>query len=199
MASFADDLLALMDHLQIEKAIVGGVSMGAAVALNFALRYPQRLLGLVLHHPAWLDGPRRDNVAVFAAIASLLRQHGAEKGLALFQQSEIYQRALVHSPADAVSLAGQFLHPQAEETAVRLERIPLDSPSADRRQWRAIAVPTLVMANDHDAIHPLEFGVTLAREIPGAEFKEVTAKAVNANLHQQEAQRFLEDFLLRNF
>ena len=199
MASFADDLLALMDHLQIEKAIVGGISMGAAVALNFALRYPQRLLGLVLHRPAWLDGPRRDNVAVFAAIASLLRQHGAEKGLALFKQSEIYQRALAHSPADAVSLAGQFLHPQAEETAVRLERIPLDSPSSDRRQWRAIAAPTLVMANDHDAIHPLEFGVTLAREIPGAEFKEVTAKAVNANLHQQEVQHFLEEFLLRNF
>jgi sugar phosphate isomerase/epimerase/pimeloyl-ACP methyl ester carboxylesterase len=199
LAAFADDLLALMDHLQIEKAVVGGISMGAAVALNFALRYPRRLLGLVLHRPAWLDGPRRDNVAVFTAIAGLLRQHGAEKGLALFEQSEIYRRALAASPANASSLAAQFLHPRAEETVVRLEKIPLDSPNPDRRPWRAIAVPALVLANGHDAIHPLEFGLTLAREIPGAEFQELTSKLVNADRHRQETQRFLEDFLLRYF
>jgi sugar phosphate isomerase/epimerase len=199
LAAFADDLLALMDHLRIKKAVVGGISMGAAVALNFALRHPQRLLGLVLHRPAWLDAPRRDNVAVFTAIAGLLRQHGAEKGLALFKQTEIYRQALACSSSSAASLASQFLHPRAQEAVVRLEKIPRDLPSADRRQWRAIAVPTLVLANDHDAIHPLQFGVTLAREIPGAEFKELTPKSVNADLHREDTQRFLEDFLLRHF
>ena len=91
LAAYADDLLALMDHLRIEKAVVGGISMGAAVALNFALRYPKRVLGLVLHRPAWLDAPRRDNVAVFTVMAGLLRQHGAEEGLALFKQTEMYR------------------------------------------------------------------------------------------------------------
>ena len=38
IAAFADDLLALMDYLQIQCAIVGGISMGAAVAQNFVLR-----------------------------------------------------------------------------------------------------------------------------------------------------------------
>jgi sugar phosphate isomerase/epimerase/pimeloyl-ACP methyl ester carboxylesterase len=198
-AAFADDLLALMDHLRLEKAVVGGISMGAAVALNFALRYPQRLLGLVLQRPAWLDAPRRDNVIVFTVMADLLRQHGAEKGLELFKQSEIYQRALARSTGSAASLASQFLHPRAQEAVVRLEKIPLDAPSTDRRQWRAIAAPTLVLANDQDAIHPLEYGVTLAREIPGAEFKELTPKSVNADLHREETQRFLQDFLLRHF
>jgi pimeloyl-ACP methyl ester carboxylesterase len=179
--------------------VVGGISMGAAVALNFALRHPKRLLGLVLDRPAWLDGPRRDNVAVFGAIAGLLRRHGAEKGLALFKQTEIYTRALAASPSSAQSLASQFLHPRAEETVVRLENIPLDSPGADRRQWSAIAVPALVLANDRDAIHPLEYGVTLAREIPGAQFKELTPKSVSVDLHQEETQRFLEDFLLNHF
>jgi pimeloyl-ACP methyl ester carboxylesterase len=199
LAAFADDLLALMDHLRIDKAVVGGISMGAAVALNFALRYPQRLLGLVLHRPAWLDGPRRDNISVFTAIASLLRGHGAEKGMALFKQSEIYRRALAESPGTAESLASQFLHPRAQETVVRLEKIPLDSPGSDRRQWRAIDAPTLVLANDHDAIHPLAYGVTLAREIPGAQFKELTAKSISVDLHREETQRFLEDFLFCYF
>jgi sugar phosphate isomerase/epimerase/pimeloyl-ACP methyl ester carboxylesterase len=199
LAAFAEDLLALMDYLRINKAVVGGISMGAAVALNFALRHPERLLGLVLDRPAWLDGPRQDNVAVFAAIAGLLRQHGAENGLALFKQSEIYARTLAFSATTAQSLASQFLRPRAEETVVRLEKIPLDAPGCDRWQWRAIAVPALVLANDHDSIHPLEYGVTLAREIPGAQFKELTPKSVSLELHQEETQRFLEDFLLSHY
>jgi sugar phosphate isomerase/epimerase/pimeloyl-ACP methyl ester carboxylesterase len=199
LAAFADDLLALMDHLRIAKAVVGGISMGAAVALNFALRHPTRLLGLVLHRPAWLDGPRRDNVAVFTAMAGLIRRHGAEKGLAVFKQSEIYRRALAESPTTAESLAAQFLYPRAEETVVRLENIPLDAPGSDRGQWRAIAVPVLVLATARDAIHPLEYGVTLAREIPGAQFKELTPKSISVDQHREETQRFVEDFLLSHF
>jgi pimeloyl-ACP methyl ester carboxylesterase len=185
--------------LQIEKAVVGGISMGAAVALNFVLRHPQRALGLVLHRPAWLDSPRRDNMIFFSVIADLLRRHGAERGLEFFKQTALYQLVLAASPTTAASLAGQFLAPHAQERVVRLEKIPLDCPSSDRRQWRAIAVPTLVLANGRDAIHPLEFGVTLAREIPGADFKELTPKSVSLEQHLEETQRFLEDFLLRHF
>jgi len=178
---------------------VFGLSMGAAVALNFALRHPTRLLGLVLHRPAWLDGPRRDNTQVFTVIAGLIRKHGAEQGLALFKQSDVYQQALANSKANAASLVSQFLQPRAEEAVVRLEKIPLDAPCSDRLQWRSIAVPVLVLANDHDSIHPLEYGVTLAREIPGAEFKELTSKSISVELHQEETQRFLKTFLLEHF
>src|SRR5947209_7539475 len=81
LASFAEDLHAFLDHLGIERAVVGGISMGAAVALNFALRFPERLLGLVLSRPAWLDGPMPGNVAIYGEIAGLIREHGARRGL----------------------------------------------------------------------------------------------------------------------
>src|SRR5262249_57034897 len=71
---FADDLVALLDCLGIGQAIIGGISMGAGVALNIAVRYPERVAGLVLSRPAWLDGPMPpENVARYAAIARLLR------------------------------------------------------------------------------------------------------------------------------
>ncbi len=199
LAVFADDMLALMDFLEIEKAVVGGLSMGAAVALNFVLRHGGRARGLVLHRPAWLDGPLGGKVEVFSIMARLLRQHGAANGLELFNETASYQEALAESPAAASSLAGLFLQARAEETVVRLERIPLDSPGGGRAAWRAIHVPVLVMANGQDVIHPLEYGVRLAREIPGAEFKELTPKAVSLEQHQQEVQRYLEEFLLRRF
>src|SRR6266513_1484379 len=66
--TFAGDLLALMDDLKLERAIVGGISMGAGIALNFALGFPERLLGLVLSRPAWLDAPNPWNVNMFSLI-----------------------------------------------------------------------------------------------------------------------------------
>ena len=50
--AFGEDLFALMNHLRIERAIMGGISMGAALALHFTLRWPERVAGLVLSRPA---------------------------------------------------------------------------------------------------------------------------------------------------
>jgi sugar phosphate isomerase/epimerase/pimeloyl-ACP methyl ester carboxylesterase len=199
LATFADDLLALMDHLKIARAVVGGVSMGAAVALNFTLRYPGRVRALVLQRAAWLDAPRRENVAIYTFIAQLIRQHGPQKGLEVFKLSAPYRYVLQESPNAAKSMVGYFLDPRALETVALLERIPLDTPSHDRAEWRAMNLPTLVLANRQDQVHPFEYGVTLAREIPGAEFQELTPKAVSVEQHNAEVQRYLENFLLEHF
>ena len=47
-----DDLNRLMEHLDIEAAIVGGLSMGSGVALSFALKYPQKVRALILSDSA---------------------------------------------------------------------------------------------------------------------------------------------------
>src|SRR5690606_31263385 len=61
-SALADDLVALLDHLGLASAVIGGISMGAGVALNVALRHPQRLQGLILSRPAWLDRPLPPNL-----------------------------------------------------------------------------------------------------------------------------------------
>src|SRR5262245_13988702 len=65
ISNFADDLRALMDYLKIPRAVVGGISMGSAISINFAMRFPERLLGLILSRPAWLEGPLPRNVEVY--------------------------------------------------------------------------------------------------------------------------------------
>jgi len=195
--SFADDLIAFLDELQLPSAVVGGTSMGAGVALNCALRHPQRLEGLVLLRPAWLDGPNPQNVQVFGSIARLIRERGPEAGLELFQQSALYKSIAAESNDSAESLLAQFRHPRAVETVAKLERIPQDCPNSDRTEWRRIAVPTLVLANRCDPIHPFEFGQILSQEIPGAQFKELNPKSVNLARYIQEVRTHLADFLLR--
>lgn len=48
LEDFADDLAALLDHLGIGAAVVGGLSMGGQIAMEFARSYPERLRGLIL-------------------------------------------------------------------------------------------------------------------------------------------------------
>ena len=103
MATFADDLVALLDHLAIARAVVGGISMGAALALVVALRYPERLLGLVLARPAWIDRPLPDNVRVFIHVAQHILQHGVSEGLESFRATPEYRAIRDEAPACAAS------------------------------------------------------------------------------------------------
>ena len=197
--TFAEDLRALMNYLEIQKAIVGGISMGAGLALNFTLRFPERVLGLVLSRPAWLDAPNPWNVKMFSLVTRLIREHGAQRGQEVFRQTAEYAELLQKWPDVANSLALQFESPRVEETAFKLESIIQDTPNTDRQQWKSIRVPTLVLANRQDPIHPFEYGEILAAAIPGAELKEITSKSVSIERHEADVQRYIGEFLTNNF
>jgi pimeloyl-ACP methyl ester carboxylesterase len=198
-STFADDLLALLDVLELREVVVGGSSMGAGVALNFALRHRQRVRGLVLQRPAWLDVPNPFNLQVFDSVARHIREYGPQAGVEEFKKTELYRSIAAASIDSANSLLSQFTHPRALETLTRLERIPRDAPNRDKTRWRELHMPVLVMANRVDPIHPFDFGQTFAREIPGAEFRELTPKSVDVARFTSDVNLFLADFLRLHF
>ncbi len=192
----ADDLLALLDHLRIERAVVGGISLGSAVSVNTALRYPERVSGLVLSRPAWIDRPLPENVRIYTMIAELLRSVGAHEGLDRFRRTAEFQAMERLSPDCAKSLVGQFEQPRAEECAARLARLIVDTPCPDRAFYRSITVPTLVLGNHQDPIHPWDLAETLARLIPGAELREITPKSVSLERHAADVKDAVDGFLI---
>lgn len=194
ISTMAADCAALLEHLGLARAVVGGISMGAAVAIDFALRFPARATALILSRPAWLDQPPPSTIAIYSQIADLLRNQGEEKGAALFRRSAAYRDTLRASPDSAASLLGQFTQARAVEAVARLEivrNVPVYSP----QQWSLIKIPALVLANRQDPIHPYELGQAMARRIPGAHFAEVTPKSVSVAAHQADVQRHIESFL----
>src|SRR5437763_11247052 len=56
MGSYGEEVVALMDHLGIEQAVVMGTSLGANAALEIAAAHPERLRGLVLEMPVLDNG-----------------------------------------------------------------------------------------------------------------------------------------------
>ncbi len=197
--TFADDLLALMTALGLPPAIVGGISLGAGLALNFAVRFPERTRGLILSRPAWLDRPMPKNLHSLSVVARFIRQYGAKQGLRYFKESEDYDTIRRLSPDSADSLVGQFAEPRAEEAVTRLEKIPNDVPYPQPDAWADLKVPTLILATGMDPIHPFEYAETLASAIPGAVLKELTPKSVSRERYRLETQRWIGDFLQELF
>ena len=203
---FGDDLVAWLDHLGLARAVIGGVSMGAGVALNVAVRYPERVAGLVLSRPAWLDGPMPpENVARYAVIARLLRAVGVAGdpghalccALAEFEASDDYRNLLASSPDTARSLRGQLTNERAVAAVARLERLPADRPLGDLQSAAAIRIPALVLAHHLDPIHRFAFGERLAGAMPRARLVELTPKSISRERHAAEVQGRLEAFLNR--
>ena len=71
-AGMADDMAAVLDHLRIEAALVGGDSMGAGISLAFWKRHQRRVSALILSRPAWLSNPYPPNLAILGSIAKLI-------------------------------------------------------------------------------------------------------------------------------
>jgi pimeloyl-ACP methyl ester carboxylesterase len=77
----ADDLKGLLDHLGIERAVIGGMSQGGFVALRFALRYPERVSALILlGTQAGIEDPEK--VAIYQAMLDVWEAEGLNDQLA---------------------------------------------------------------------------------------------------------------------
>ena len=198
IANLADDLVALLDHLAIEHAVIGGISLGSAVAVNVALRYPERRDGPGPVTP----GVDRSTVAgerspLLDDCRTCFKALVPRKGYEQFRRTAEFQAMERESPDCAKSLVGQFEQPRAEECAARLSRLIVDAPCPDRSMYATINVPTLVLGNHQDPIHPWKLAETLAGLIPGAELREITPKSVSLERHAADVQKAIDGFLVR--
>ncbi|MGD0224023.1 MAG: alpha/beta hydrolase [Terriglobia bacterium] len=193
--TFADDLRVLLDHLHILTAVIGGISMGAGVAIRFAVQWPERVKALILVRPAWLDQPDPPQLRLFTRIAELLESMGPEEGLAAFQKDVEWKTMRRTAPAMADSLCQQFTADRAHERRVRLKQMPLASPIDNWRQVENLRRPALVVGNRADPVHPFEFAETWAHHLPLAQLVEIPSKSEGATVHQQAFQRHLARFL----
>jgi pimeloyl-ACP methyl ester carboxylesterase len=173
----ADDAVALLDRLSVTGPVVAvGVSMGAGIALNLAIRWPDRVSALALVRPAWLDCPMPPNLAAFPLIAGMLRTCGTGKGLARFERTAAYQAVRAVSDSGAASLRGQFTAPYAVDRVVRLDRMPHSAPIPDAAALRQVRCAALVVGAPRDPVHPLALAEATAAALPDASLRVVVAR-----------------------
>ena len=197
IATFADDVAALAADRGVDRAVVGGISMGAAISLRLAVTRPDLTMALVLARPAWMFAPAPDNMQSIALVADLLRKHALPIAREIFERSEVAKRLARDAPTNLVSLRGFFANHDPATRAALLGSIARDGPGITESQARAIDIPTLVIGTTEDTIHPLYFAEALAGMIPGAAFVRIASKSVDPSRHTAEFRSALSAFLSR--
>ena len=180
MSVLADDVLGLLDHLGIDSAVVGGVSMGGYAALALLRNDPGRVRALVLADTQTSpdDGPareRRETTAreVLAQGATALLP-SVDKLLGPSASPELRARVSAWiaggSPEGfAAAQRGMALRPDARDILARF------------------GGPVLVLVGADDVLTPPAKARAMAELVPGAELVEIPRAGHLANLEQPEA------------
>jgi len=197
--TFSDDLAALLRHRGVRQAVWGGISMGAALALNGALRHRGMARGLVLVRPAWVDGPGGTHLQVFPLLGRLLREFDPPLARQYLEASLEYALLREQCLDSAETLLRLLDEPRATETAAKYERIPADSPCPPFPDWASLDIPALILACREDPVHPYELGEQLAARLPRAEFQEITPKSRSLRGYTNDLRGAINSFFARHF
>jgi pimeloyl-ACP methyl ester carboxylesterase len=166
----ADDVVAFLDHQGLDRVVLGGMSLGANVTLEVALRAPERLAGIILEMPVFARGEAAGR-AFFGACATVLRlgapvldvarplvRHIPVPSGRLHELTYVKELAIADHRAVAALLR-----------ALLRERITLADPETLRR----VQTPALVVAHGAggriaDPVHVLEDALEVAEFLPNS-------------------------------
>jgi pimeloyl-ACP methyl ester carboxylesterase len=194
-ARFTDDVARVLDRIGAERAVVGGLSMGAGIAARFAIASPERVRGLVLASlpPGAGEGTRqRDWALAFAdaldcdglAAAGARFAWGPDSGLDANAAKLVKLGFAEHAPHALAHTLRELLAVQPGAEALAAELAPL-------------AVPILLIAGERDSV---SVGPTqrLAAALPRAELVVVPGAGHAVNLEARDAvSAALAGFLAR--
>ncbi|HEX3946677.1 MAG TPA: alpha/beta fold hydrolase [Acidimicrobiales bacterium] len=169
MDAYARRVLHLLEELGVDRAVVGGMSLGADVALQLAYQAPERLAGMVLEMPV-LEDATPFAALLFTPLLSLT--HYAEP---LLRKTVSWARRV---PRHRLGLLDQYFGPlllEPEEIVAVLHGVLVGpvAPTAEQRQ--AMTMPALVIGHGADRLHPLGDARLLAGQLPNARLVEANS------------------------
>jgi pimeloyl-ACP methyl ester carboxylesterase len=165
------DLRAVLDELEIERAVLGGVSMGAATTLAFALEYPNRVEALIQITPAHLGSTTHSptSPARWDELAEGLEHDGVDGFMRAYGEPPVDDRFKGIVERAIRQRLERHANPRAVADALRT--VVRSTPFRDPAELERLSVPTLIVASldDADPEHPYAVAEEYARRIPGAE------------------------------
>ncbi|HZU04634.1 MAG TPA: alpha/beta hydrolase [Chloroflexota bacterium] len=160
MPEFARQTVALLDHLGLEQAVVGGTSLGANVTLEVAAAAPDRLRGMVIEMPV-LDNAIPACGAAFTPLLFALTF--GEPGMRALAR---VARAVPRRVPFLLELFLDWISQDPGPSGAVLQGILFGRTAPEHRVRESIRTPALVIGHPRDPVHPFSDAGMLAAELP---------------------------------
>ncbi len=185
MTSFAQEVVALLDHLGLDQAVIGGTSLGANVALTTAVMAPDKVRGMMVEMPV-LDNALLAVGVIFTPILLVLRfAEPALRGLAALTSRVPRTNFLIDIGLD-------WLRQDPAPSSAVLEGLFLGGGAPHHDERVKMTQPTMVIGHRADPLHPFSDSGMLVEELPNTRLIEA-----NSILEWRLTPRRLDDELAR--
>lgn len=190
---FAEDLIGLMDELDIDKAIVCGLSMGGFIALNALKRFPSRFEALVLCDTQCIADTMEVKENRYKAIDEI-----KANGVTDFSEGFIKKVFHKDSITNKKDLVGQLriVVFSNSQHIISQGLVALAGRSETCSTLSEINIPTLIMCGREDEVTPLTQSELMHQNIKGSILQVIENAGHVSNLEQpQEFNKHLGSFL----
>ena len=168
MTFFGEQVIALLDHLEIDEAVVLGTSLGANTAIEAAALAPERLRGMVIEMPV-LDGALLACALAFTPLMLALSY-----GEPLMRVVQAGAKRVPRLPWLLDFVVDTVRQDPAPGAAV-LQGLFFGRIAPHRGERRRIETPTLVIGHRRDPVHPFTDAGMLAEELPNGRLLEASS------------------------
>jgi pimeloyl-ACP methyl ester carboxylesterase len=188
MPIFGRQVVGLLEHLELDQAVVGGTSLGANVALEVASLAPGRLRGMVIEMPV-LDTALLACALTFTPLLVALT-FGEPLSRPLSRLFRRVPRVFGHHPNVLLDWVSQDPGP----SAALLQGLFFGRTAPHREERKTFEAPALVLGHPRDAIHPFSDAKMLAEELPNGRLIEANS-LFELRLRPDRLTNLIADFL----
>jgi pimeloyl-ACP methyl ester carboxylesterase len=170
MTEFGREVVALLDHLGVDEAVVMGTSLGANTTLEVASLAPERLRGMVIEMPVL------DHALIGSAVAFTPLMIGLTLGAPV---ARAIARAARLVPARRlpwqVDMLLDWVRQDPEPSAAVIQGLFFGRTAPHRDERRTFEAPTLVIGHQFDIVHPFSDAGMLAEELPNGRLLQASS------------------------
>jgi pimeloyl-ACP methyl ester carboxylesterase len=169
MTIFGRQALALLDHVGVEQAVLGGTSLGANAALEAGVAAPERVKGLLIEMPVL------DNALLGCALAFTPLLVGLTFGAPVARVLARGARAVPRGAWHLGDMLLDWVSQDPKPSASVLQGMFFGRAAPPREERRRMRQPTLVIGHYRDPVHPFSDSDMLVREVPNARLVQASS------------------------
>ena len=160
------DAVELTTHLGEAPSIVGGISLGAALALELTKHL--HIEHLIMSRPAFSADGDTSNFAVFRALREIFKTQPKERWATSLEQLDEFQKLAATAPRNQETYRRLLDHPRLDDLMVWMDALEAEAITLSVTELGQLRCRTDIIGQEQDALHPARLAESLVQQIPDA-------------------------------